>query len=95
YGQGARFFAGLNVLPKAAWFTSYSDRIIPDINMSFLKALHKVSSDNDILGDTANLDFTTTPYRTIHLTWITIGRANEQKLLPACWRYWHKTTIAG
>lgn len=59
-GQG--LFAGLNVLPKAAWFTSYSDRVTPDMNMSFLKALHKVWSDNGILGDTANLDFTTIPY---------------------------------
>lgn len=59
-GQG--LFAGLNVLPKAAWFTSYSDRVTPDMNMSFLKSLHKVWSDNDILGDTANLDFTTIPY---------------------------------
>ena len=59
-GQG--LFAGLNVLPKAAWFTSYSDRVTPDMNMSFLKALHKAWSDKGILGDTANLDFTTIPY---------------------------------
>ncbi|MFZ4547836.1 MAG: transposase [Bacteroidales bacterium] len=59
-GQG--LFAGLNVLPKAAWFTSYSDRVTPDMNMSFLKALHKVWSGTGILGDTANLDFTTIPY---------------------------------
>jgi hypothetical protein len=59
-GQG--LFAGLNVLPKAAWFTSYSDRVTTDMNMSFLKELHKVWIDNGILGDTANLDFTTIPY---------------------------------
>ncbi|MEI6436847.1 MAG: hypothetical protein WCP32_18640, partial [Bacteroidota bacterium] len=59
-GQG--LFAGLNVLPKAAWFTSYSDRVTPDMNLSFLKALHKTWMDNDILGDTVNLDFTTVPY---------------------------------
>ncbi|MEI6435665.1 MAG: hypothetical protein WCP32_12525 [Bacteroidota bacterium] len=59
-GQG--LFAGLNLLPEAAWFTSYSDRVTPDMNLSFLKALHKIWMDNDILGDTVNLDFTTIPY---------------------------------
>lgn len=59
-GQG--LFAGLNVLPKASWFTSYSDRVTADMNLSLLKALHKIWADNHILDDTANLDFTTIPY---------------------------------
>ncbi|OQX78596.1 MAG: hypothetical protein B6D61_05105, partial [Bacteroidetes bacterium 4484_249] len=34
----------------------------PDMNLNFLKSLHKIWTENDLLGDTANLDFTTIPY---------------------------------
>lgn len=60
--RGLGLFAGLNVLPKAAWYTSYSDRVTTEMNIKFLKSLHKIWSKNDLLGDTANLDFTTIPY---------------------------------
>jgi len=60
--RGLGLFAGLNVLPKAAWFTSYSSRITRDMNMAFLKEMHKLWIKEDLLGDTANLDFTTIPY---------------------------------
>lgn len=60
--RGMGLFAGLNVLPKAAWFTSYSHRVTTDMNHSFLKAMHKKWIDKDMLGDTINLDFTTIPY---------------------------------
>lgn len=60
--RGLGLFAGLNVLPKAAWYTSYSHRVTSDMNLNFLKSLHKIWSENDLLGDTANLDFTTIPY---------------------------------
>jgi transposase len=60
--RGLGLFAGLNVLPKAAWYTSYSHRVTSDMNLGFLKSLHKIWSENDLLGDTANLDFTTIPY---------------------------------
>jgi len=60
--RGLGLFAGLNVLPKAAWYTSYSHRVTSGMNLNFLKSLHKVWSENDLLGDTANLDFTTIPY---------------------------------
>ncbi len=60
--RGLGLFAGLNVLPKAAWFTSYSDRVTTEMNLEFLKSLHKIWSKNDLLSDTANLDFTTIPY---------------------------------
>jgi len=60
--RGLGLFAGLNVLPKAAWYTSYSHRVTSDMNLKFLKSLHKIWSENDLLGDTANLDFTTIPY---------------------------------
>ncbi len=59
-GQG--LFAGLNVLPKAAWFSSYSYRITKEDNLEFLRELHKQWKAKGLLGDTINLDFTTIPY---------------------------------
>ena len=60
--RGLGLFAGLNVLPKAAWFSSYSHRITREMNLSFLKGLHKIWHQNGLLSDTANLDFVTVPY---------------------------------
>lgn len=60
--RGLGLFAGLNVLPKAAWFTSYSHRVTTEMNLQFLKSLHKIWVENGLLGDTSNLDFTTIPY---------------------------------
>ena len=59
-GQG--LFAGLNVLPKSSWFSSYSHRVTKEDNLSFLKKLHKQWNSKGLLGDTVNLDFTTIPY---------------------------------
>ncbi len=60
--RGLGLFAGLNVLPKAAWYTSYSHRVTPEMNLQFLKSLHKIWVENDLLDETSNLDFTTIPY---------------------------------
>lgn len=60
--RGLGLFAGLNVLPKAAWFSSYSHRVTRKMNLEFLKCMHKLFADRDLLSDTANLDFTTVPY---------------------------------
>ena len=60
--RGMGLFAGLNVLPKAAWYTSYSDRVTSDMNRGFLKQLHRVWGKAGLLEDTSNLDFTTIPY---------------------------------
>jgi len=60
--RGMGLFAGLNVLPKTAWYTSYSDRVTGDMNRKFLKQLHRVWMKAGLLGDTSNLDFTTIPY---------------------------------
>ncbi|MDP8267298.1 MAG: transposase [Candidatus Tenebribacter davisii] len=60
--RGLGLFAGLNVLPKAAWFTSYSSRITREMNLDFLRNLHQVWSKQGLLEDTINLDFTTIPY---------------------------------
>jgi hypothetical protein len=60
--RGMGLFAGLNVLPKGAWFTSYSSRITSDMNLNFLKSLHKKWLELGLLSDTINMDFTTVPY---------------------------------
>lgn len=60
--RGMGLFAGLNVLPKTAWYTSYSDRVTPEMNRSFLKKLHQLWLRHGLLEDTSNLDFTTIPY---------------------------------
>jgi len=60
--RGTGLFAGLNVLPKTTWFSSYSDRVTKNMNTDFLKQLHKIWLEAGLLGDTANLDFTTIPY---------------------------------
>jgi hypothetical protein len=60
--RGMGLFAGLNVLPKTAWYTSYSDRVTSEMNRKFLKQLHKVWGRAGLLGDTSNLDFSTIPY---------------------------------
>jgi transposase len=60
--RGLGLFAGLNVLPKAAWFSSYSSAITRDMNVSFLKGLQSVWIKNSLLSDTVNLDFTAIPY---------------------------------
>jgi len=60
--RGMGLFAGLNVLPKAAWFSSYSSAVTRYMNVAFLKSLHSVWLENSLLSDTANLDFTTIPY---------------------------------
>jgi len=60
--RGLGLFAGLNVLPKAAWFTSYSHRVTTSMNREFLKALHRKWVEEGLLSDTSNMDFTTIPY---------------------------------
>jgi hypothetical protein len=77
--RGMGLFAGLNVLPKAAWFTSYSHRVTTQMNHSFLKALHKIWTEKGLLSDTMNLDFTTIPYwgNTDHLQNNWSGKRNK------------------
>jgi hypothetical protein len=60
--RGMGLFAGLNVLPKSAWLSSYSSRVTKDMNLKFLKSLHETWSQYGLLSDTCNLDFTTIPY---------------------------------
>ena len=60
--RGMGLFAGLNVLPKAAWFSSYSSGITRENNIAFLKSLHSIWLDHGLLSDTVNMDFTAIPY---------------------------------
>lgn len=60
--RGLGLFAGLNVLPKTAWYTSYSDRVTSGMNRIFLKSLHGLWLEKGLLSDTMNMDFTTIPY---------------------------------
>jgi len=69
--RGMGLFAGLNVLPKSAWFSSYfvlrtkykySSGITAKMNLEFLKELHQLWCKLGLLSDTVNLDFTTIPY---------------------------------
>ena len=60
--RGMGFFAGLNVLPKTAWFSSYSSAVTREMNVSFLKSLQSIWLEMGLLSDTVNLDFTAIPY---------------------------------
>jgi transposase len=60
--RGMGLFAGLNVLPKTAWFSSYSSSITRNMNIAFLKSLQSLWHSNGLLSDTVNLDFTAIPY---------------------------------
>jgi transposase len=60
--RGLGLFAGLNILPKAFWFSTYSHRITRDMNIAFLRAMNKLWQKNGLLEDTTNLDFTAIPY---------------------------------
>ena len=60
--RGLGMFAGLNVLPKTSWFSSYSSAIKRDDNIVFMKALNRIYEKYGLLSDTANIDFTAIPY---------------------------------
>lgn len=60
--RGLGLFAGLNVLPKTAWLSSYSSRVTRGMNLSFLQGMHAIWEKHNLLSDTCNLDFTTIPY---------------------------------
>jgi transposase len=63
FDEGAALAVGLNVLPKTAYISEYSERITHQDNMQFLhkwlKGLRKVSA---ISGESFNLDFQSLPY---------------------------------
>ena len=81
--RGAGLFAGLNVLPKAAWFSSYSHRVTREMNINFLKAMYQLWQKKRWLSDTINLDFVAVPYwgddTTIENNW----SGTRHKALPS------------
>ena len=60
--RGCGMFAGLSILPKNAWFSSDSHRVTRETNLAILKGLHRIWTENGLLSDTSNLDFTAIPY---------------------------------
>jgi hypothetical protein len=60
--RGLGMFAGLNVLPKATWYSAYSDAVLRKDNVEFLKSMNQIFADHGLLSESANLDFTAIPY---------------------------------
>ena len=60
--RGLGMFAGLNVLPKATWYSAYSDAVERKDNVDFLKSMNRIFANHELLSDSANLDFTAIPY---------------------------------
>lgn len=59
--RGLGLFAGLTVLPKSAWFSSYAHRVSRVMNHQFLRQMTTIWKQHNLLSDTVNLDFTTLP----------------------------------
>jgi len=60
--RGLGMFAGLNVLPKTTWYSTYSDKVTHGMNIAFMKECNRIWKENGLLGDTANMDFVAIPY---------------------------------
>jgi hypothetical protein len=60
--RGLGMFAGLNVLPKTTWYSTYSSAVKRQDNVAFMKSVNRIFADRGLLSDTANLDFTAIPY---------------------------------
>jgi hypothetical protein len=60
--RGLGVFAGLNVLPKATWYSAYAAAVERKDNAVFMKSLNKIYEEHGLLSDTANIDFTAIPY---------------------------------
>jgi len=58
---GPGLFAGLNVLPKTAWLSSYSFRVTREMNIAFLKAMNAVWRRAGLADGPQSLDFTAIP----------------------------------
>jgi transposase len=63
FDGGAGLAVGLNVLPKTAYISEYSERITHQDNMQFLhKWLKRLRKASVISGESFNLDFQSLPY---------------------------------
>lgn len=63
FDEGIALFAGLNVVPKTTYLSTYSDSISPQMNDKFRKAWIDVLREEKLLGgESFNLDFHTIPF---------------------------------
>lgn len=62
FDRGLGLFASLNVLPKNAYFSSYSYRVNREMNKKFLSALNRAVEKIIPSSGDFNLDFTTIPH---------------------------------
>ncbi len=60
--RGLGLFAGLIVLPKTATLAAHSDRATHSMRHSLLGSLAAIWKHKGLLGDSANLEFTTLPH---------------------------------
>ena len=60
--RGTGLFAGLSVLPKTTWYSTYSSAVTREQNAGFLQSLNSIWAEHGLLSGTANLDFTAIPY---------------------------------
>lgn len=63
FDEGAALSLGLNVLPKTAYISEYSERITHEDNIKFMHQwLKKLRESNVLSGESINLDFQSLPY---------------------------------
>ena len=58
---GLGLFAGLNVLPKTAWLSSYSFRVSHEMNMRLLSAMNRIWAAHGLADGPQSLDFSAIP----------------------------------
>jgi transposase len=58
---GLGLFAGLNVLPKTGWLSSYSFRVSHDMNMALLSAMNRLWREHGLAEGPLSMDFTAIP----------------------------------
>jgi hypothetical protein len=63
FDDGIALFAGLNVVPKTTYLSTYSDSISPKMNEAFRGAwIHVLQKERLLGGENFNLDFHTIPF---------------------------------
>ena len=95
--RGLGFFAGLNVLPKAAWLTSYSHRVTREMNLQLRAEVCMGSGkvrDSYQIRRIWTLRLCPTGARVLNISKI-IGQVLAIKLCRVSWRYWLKIPIPG
>lgn len=78
--RGSGLFTGLNVLPKTARFSSYSDRVNREMNHDFFKLLYRIWYKNGLLTDTWTWILQPSLTGVKRNRWKTTGRENGIRL---------------